>query len=131
MDLTDADPGPGAVSAHCFRLAGQLAGGPVRDALLAMGHDAAGRAREAAQLSAFRLAIAQSQPPAPRGSRVLRLLADLLEPLPAPQRRARPPAPATTVKPAAQPAPRLAAPGTPARGSRLYRTHSVGAILDR
>jgi hypothetical protein len=126
---TDAEPGPGAVAAHCFRLAEQIGGGPVRDALLAMGRDYAGRAHDAARTSAFHFELAQSQRPA-HGLRALHLLAELLEPLPQATRRAPPPSAAPAVpRPGRVAAPTALAPAAPPpRRSRLYRTHAVSAI---
>jgi hypothetical protein len=122
---SEPEPCPGAVAAHCFRLAEQLAGGPVRDALLAMGRDYTARARDVARTNAFRLELANSQPPA-RGLRALRLLTELFEPLPQPTRRALPAAP----QPVRVAAPTARQPAAPPRGSRLYRMHAVGAIGD-
>jgi hypothetical protein len=125
---------PGAVSAHCFELAAQLGGGPVRDALIAMGHDYSARARETAQTVGFRLELARSRQD-DAGFRPLRLLAELLAPLP-PRPAARPAAQPQT-RPAAAPQTQYAAAPTVARDApvkpskrapRLFRMHALTVI---
>src|SRR5258708_3952192 len=121
-----ADDDAGAVAARCFQLAGQLTGGPVRDALLAMGRDYTLRARDAAQTASFRREVARGQAPSPRAplGRLLDFLAEWTAPVP----RAKTPQRAVVVAPTvqraarAQPAPERIA---PQRGSRLYRLHAL------
>jgi hypothetical protein len=128
----------GAISAQCFRLAGQLKGGPVRDALLAMGRDYATRARASARTAAFRIELAASQRAAPRQplAQLFDALSDWLAPIarPAAARPAATVAPATTrvarVPGVARPQPAPAAPAAakPQRGSRLFRAHALGRL---
>jgi hypothetical protein len=127
------------VAADCYRMADQIGGGPVRAALMEMGRDYATRARDTARTAAFRLELERSEREA-SGFWPLRLLADLLAPLPAqPVRHAAPtPRPAaTSAMPASQPpvrrtttpvAPRAASKPA-ARSSRLFRMHAL-AIVD-
>jgi hypothetical protein len=127
----------GAISAQCFRLAGQLAGGPVRDALLAMGRDYAARARATAQTAGFRFELAASQRAAPAKplAQLFDALSQWLAPIappaarsaetgvPAATRSARTPGVARTPRAAA---PTAAPAAKPARGSRLFRAHALG-----
>lgn len=140
----DGGPAPlrgdeGAVAARCFQLAGQMRGGPVRDALLAMGRDYAARARDASRLAGRGPAEEGRAPPAGLLGRLFAFVTDFAAPLPAPpsSRRGavpmagdgavrRAPAPAS-VAPAAVVSTAGAAeavqPRTdaPRRGSRLFR----------
>src|SRR5258706_12463616 len=59
--LDDQPEQPGAVAARCRHLADQLAGGPVRDALLAMARDYTRRAVDAARTAPFRLELERSE----------------------------------------------------------------------
>jgi hypothetical protein len=127
----DAEDHPAAVAAHCFRLAEQIGGGPVRDALLAMGQDYSMRARASARTAALRVELEHESRDSARFW-PLRLFAELLAPLP--------PRPArhdtTAVRPAAQPQARRAAPAvTPnppikpsRRASRMFRLHALARI---
>jgi len=132
---TDAAPAPAAVASHCFKLAEQIGGGPVRDALVAMGRDYSGRARETAQKAAFRIELAHSRQDR-TGVWPFNLLAELLAPLPPrPVQRAAP-APAPQPQRAAPPQARRAAPAVarsapskpPQRASRLFRLHALASI---
>jgi hypothetical protein len=114
------DISAGAVAARCFHLAAQLRGGPVRDALLAMGRDYVGRARDGARSAAVRIDAKRSQ----AGASPSNLFRTLVEPLP---RRAVP-APvmaAAAVMPVRQAVPHTvpaAAPSAaPRYKSRIYR----------
>jgi hypothetical protein len=57
----DQSEQPGAVAARCRHLADQLAGGPVRDALLEMARDYTRRALDAARAAPFRLELERSE----------------------------------------------------------------------
>lgn len=123
----------GAVAAHCFHLAGQLRGGPVRDALLAMGRDYAARARDASRLASRDAGPSAADPGrATLLGRLLGFVTDFAAPLPP---RATPPASVAvtvrveTVSVVAQPRASNAAPppapvpaaAPPRRRSRLFR----------
>ncbi len=84
--LHDDAPDTAAFAAHCFRQADQLKGGPVRDALRAMGRQYAARAREKAQTASFRWELDRSQRAASHSllGRALEALARWFEPLVAP-----------------------------------------------
>jgi hypothetical protein len=118
---TDAE-NCGAVASRCFTLASQLAGGPVRDALLAMGRDYTAQARETAQTAGFRIELERSRSDT-RGW-PLRVLTDLFAPLPPPVKRVAPPAPAArTTMPAARPAAQ-----SRQHASRMFRLHALARI---
>lgn len=139
MSIDDGTEEPGAVAARCRHLADQLAGGPVRDALLEMARDYTGRAVDAARTAPFRLELERSQ----RDATALRLFEAFDRFVDNVRRAVAPPATAPVVPgpvqsapvPAARravPAPVAAAPVTPAkpavsprRGSRLYRIHAL------
>jgi hypothetical protein len=127
----------GGVAADCYRAAGQMAGGPVREALLAMGRDYSARARATARTAAFRLELDRAHHAAP-ASWLARLLEFLVPATPA--RRANTPVRASTPPSVVAPAAvRVARPARPsavqralgqptrpaARGSRLYRMHAL------
>ena len=138
-----SDPQParpddaGAVAADCYRLAGQIGGGAVRDALLEMGRDYTARARDSVRTAQFRVELAHSQPAA-TGFWPLRILADLFAPLPAEPVRTTPPVrrAAATAEPTVRtPAPRAPAPVAPPartkstpRTSRLFRLHALSVV---
>jgi hypothetical protein len=136
FEPSDAADPPGAIASHCFKLAEQIGGGPVRDALVEMGRDYSARARETAQTAGFRLELARSRQDGP-GFWPLRLFADLLAPLPArPARREVRSAP-VAIQPATTPQARhaaapVAAPRAPAkrsqRASRMFRMHALASI---
>ena len=119
------------MAAHCFRLAEQIGGGPVHDALVAMGQDYTVRARNAVRTAASRIEREHGSRDG-AGFWPLRLFAELLAPLPA--RPARRDAPAAHR--AAQPQARRAAPAiTPSaptkpsrRASRMFRLHALARI---
>jgi hypothetical protein len=127
----DTDPDAVTVAARCFTLAEQIGGGPVREALLAMGRDYTERARQTARATADRITREYEVREAPR-STLARWMSDLFDPLPqqpAPARRA---APTTRVSAAMPQQARVAAPmaqgsAQPAsrRTSRLYRMHAL------
>jgi hypothetical protein len=128
----------GAVAADCYRLAGQIGGGAVRDALLEMGRDYTSRARDTARTAKFRVEQAQRQPDA-AGFWPLRILADLFAPLPVePARRITPvarrvsPSAVPAIRPPAQRATTPAAPPVRTkaapRSSRLFRLHALGVV---
>jgi hypothetical protein len=130
-DAPDADDHPAAVAAHCFRLAEQIGGGPVRDALIAMAQDYSMRARATARTAAFRIELDHESRDSKRFWPV-RLFAELLAPLPPrPARRET-----TAARPAAQPQARRTAPAVapsapakrPQRASRMFRMHALARI---
>jgi hypothetical protein len=127
----DAEDHPAAVAAHCFRLAEQIGGGPVRDALIAMGQDYSMRARATARTAALSIELEHSRHDDTRFW-PLRLFAELLAPLPPrPARRDT-----TAARPAAPPTARRAAPAVtpsapikpPRRASRMFRMHALARI---
>jgi hypothetical protein len=127
----------GAFAARCYHLADQLAPGPVRDALLALGRDYSGRARDTARSAPVRVALAHASRNQARG--LLAKLAEAVErwfaPLPSPAPAiARPAAPASAAPArAAGQRPRAAAMAprpvatSPRRGSRLFRVNALTA----
>jgi hypothetical protein len=137
----DDEPLAGAVAARCFKLAERIGGGPVRDALVAMGRDYSMRAKETAQTAAFRIELEHSRE-ASSSFWPLRVLTDLFAPLPPqPVRReapavddARPAAPAgrAAAKPQVRRAASAVASGAPAKRSphtsRLFRMHALTPI---
>jgi hypothetical protein len=133
---TDAQDHPAAVASHCFELARQIGGGPVCEALAAMGRDYSARARETAQTAGFRIELERNRPDDTRFW-PLRVLSELCAPLPA--RHAAPAVRPTAPAKVQHAAPAPARPTTPAvarsapaerprRGSRLYRLHALGRI---
>jgi hypothetical protein len=135
----DAEDHPGGVAARCFMLAEQIGGGPVHDALVAMGQDYSARARAAAQTAGFRIELAHNSRDRARFW-PLRLFAELLAPLPPlPARRDAPaarPAAQPQSQRSAQPQARRAAPvNAPSaptkrsqRASRMFRMHALARI---
>ena len=128
----DAEEHPAAFASRCFQLAAQIGGGPVHEALAAMGRDYSARARETAQTAGFRIELERGRQET-ASFWPLRVLTDLLAPLPPrPPRRTAP----AKVQYAAPPPARRATPAVahsapaepPRRGSRLYRLHALARI---
>jgi hypothetical protein len=125
--LDDPPEQPGAVAARCRQLADQLAGGPVRDALLEMARDYTRRALDAARTAPFRLELERTQ----RDATALRVFeafdrfvdnvrGSTARPSLPPVATAQHSAPVVAATQAA-PAPTV----SPRRASRLYRIHAL------
>ena len=131
-DIIEAGEDPGTTAARCFHLANQLGGGPVRDALLAMGRDYSTRARAAARTVAVRPAVARLAPPPNRFAGIVDAIIDWLAPMSPPAAPARRVPVAMTVRAEPAAVPRQATPARPSaqrkRGSRLFRTHALSTF---
>ncbi len=128
--LDDQPEQPGAVAARCRHLADQLAGGPVRDALLAMARDYTRRAVDAARTAPFRLELERSERDA-SALRVFEAFDRFVDNVRGTTARASLPPVATAQHAApvvavtqAVPQPKV----SPRRASRLYRIHALQSL---
>jgi hypothetical protein len=121
---------PGAVAARCRHLADQLAGGPVRDALLAMARDYTRRALDTARAAPFRLELERHE----RDDTALKVFAAFdrfVDNVRGATARASLPPVATAQHAAPVVAATQAVPQptvSPRRASRLYRIHALQTL---
>lgn len=138
MPLTSNTDDAAAVAADCFRAAGQMAGGPVRDALLAMGREYSARAHATARAASFRIELEQARRAAPASW--LDGLLEFFMPVTQTRRASAPVVATPTARPIASTGARHRIAGssatkrppdqptrapTRARGSRLFRMHAL------